>query len=198
MKSILNKLALSALFLSLTISISSSEAKKAIEERLAPVGQVCVEGEGCATTGSEVKAAPVEKKSLPKVKLSEGSEHTVNMLNMGPGGTMVFDPPVIKVSKGDTVHFKSVDLSHNSSAVEGMIPDGAENWTGQINQDISVKLDSEGVYVYQCDPHAMMAMVGVIQVGEAVNMNKVMEAAKTYKSQFVMNNNRLDDYLSQL
>ena len=44
----------------------------------------------------------------------------------------------------------------------------------------------------------MMAMVGVIQVGEAVNMNKVMEAAKTYKSQFVMNNNRLDDYLSQL
>jgi len=25
-----------------------------------------------------------------------------------------------------------------------------------------------------------------------------MEAAKTYKSQFVMNNNRLDDYLSQL
>ena len=117
---------------------------------------------------------------------------------MGPGGTMVFDPPVIKVSKGDTVHFKSVDLSHNSSAVEGMIPDGAENWTGQINQDISVKLDSEGVYVYQCDPHAMMAMVGVIQVGEAVNMNKVMEAAKTYKSQFVMNNNRLDDYLSQL
>ena len=87
-KNILNKLALSALFLSLTISISSSEAKKAIEERLAPVGQVCVEGEGCATTGSEVTAAPVEKKSLPKVKLSEGSEHTVNMLNMGPGGTM--------------------------------------------------------------------------------------------------------------
>ena len=44
----------------------------------------------------------------------------------------------------------------------------------------------------------MMAMVGVIQVGEAVNMDKVIEAAKTYKSQFVMNNNRLDDYLSQL
>ena len=98
----------------ISFSISSSEAKKAIEERLAPVGQVCVEGEGCATTGSEVTAAPVEKKSLPKVQLSEGSEHTVNMLNMGPGGTMVFDPPVIKVSKGDTVHFKSVDLSHKS------------------------------------------------------------------------------------
>ena len=33
MKNILNKLALSALFLSLTISVSSSEAKKAIEEK---------------------------------------------------------------------------------------------------------------------------------------------------------------------
>ena len=30
---------------------------------------------------------------------------------------------------------------------------------GGMNQDISVTLNKEGVYVYQCDPHAMMAMV---------------------------------------
>ena len=111
---------------------------------------------------------------------------------------MVFDPPVIKVSKGDTVHFKSVDLSHNSSAVEGMIPDGAENWTGQINQDISVKLDSEGVYVYQCDPHLVMAMVGVIQVGAATNLEEIKQAARTMKATFAMNGERLETYISRL
>ena len=66
------------------------------------------------------------------------------------------------------------------------------------SQDISVKLDKEGIYVYQCDPHVMMAMVGVIQVGEAVNMAEVKEAASNQKATFIMNGTRLDTYLSQL
>ena len=64
--------------------------------------------------------------------------------------------------------------------------------------DISVTLDTEGVYVYQCDPHVMMAMIGVIQVGEAVNLNEVKEASQKIKSNFVMNAERIDTYLSQL
>ena len=43
----------------------------------------------------------------------------------------------------------------------------------EINQEISITLDKEGVYVYNCTPHAMMAMVGVIQVGEATNINEI-------------------------
>jgi pseudoazurin len=136
--------------------------------------------------------------SAPKVELSEGSEHIVQMLNMGEGGSMVFEPAVIKVSKGDTIHFKAVDMSHNSASLDGMIPDGASSWTGSLSKDISVKLDDEGVYVYQCDPHAMMAMVGVIQVGEAVNLSQVKEAADSKKSSFIMNSDRLQTYLSQL
>ena len=80
---------------------------------------------------------------MPKIELSEGSEHIVQMLNSGSGGTMVFDPPVIKVSVGDTIHFKSTDLSHNSASVAGMIPDGADSWAGMLSQDISVTLDTE-------------------------------------------------------
>ena len=135
---------------------------------------------------------------LDKIELSEGSEHVVKMLNMGAGGTMIFEPAVLKVSKGDTVHFKAVDMSHNSTSVEGMIPDGAKSWLGQLSQDISVTLDSEGVYVYQCDPHVMMAMIGVIQVGEAVNLSAVKKAAASQRSKFIMNSDRLDSYLSQL
>jgi pseudoazurin len=89
-------------------------------------------------------------------------------------------------------------MSHNAVSIDGMIPSGANSWAGELNQDISVTLDTEGVYVYQCDPHAMMAMVGVIQVGEAVNLNEVKDLASKQKSTFIMNSNRLDTYLSQL
>ncbi|MAA53928.1 MAG: pseudoazurin [Porticoccaceae bacterium] len=133
-----------------------------------------------------------------KVGLSEGSEHIVKMLNAGDGGTMIFEPAVIKISKGDTIHFKATDLSHNSASIEGMIPEGAAPWAGVMNQDISVTFDTEGVYVYQCDPHVIMAMVGVVQVGEAVNMAAVKEAAEKYGTRFVMNNDRLSEYLTRL
>ena len=111
---------------------------------------------------------------------------------------MVFHPPVIKVSVGDTIHFKSVDLSHNSVSIAGMIPEGAASWSGMLSQDISITLEKEGVYVYQCDPHVMMAMVGVIQVGEATNLETVQAAVASKKSTFIMNADRLDNYLSQL
>ncbi|MAD48105.1 MAG: pseudoazurin [Gammaproteobacteria bacterium] len=136
--------------------------------------------------------------AVKKVELSEGSEHTVNMLNSGTDGAMVFEPAVIKVSKGDTIHFKAVDMSHNSATINGMIPDGANEWSSDLSKDFSIALDTEGVYVYQCDPHAMMAMIGVIQVGEAVNLDDVKAEANKQKSMFVMNANRIDDYLSQL
>ena len=89
-------------------------------------------------------------------------------------------------------------MSHNSVSMEGMIPEGAESWRSQLSQDLSVTLDSEGVYVYQCDPHLMMAMIGVIQVGKAVNLDSVKQAAQNQKSKFIMNSDRLDNYLSQL
>ena len=44
----------------------------------------------------------------------------------------------------------------------------------------------------------MMAMVGVIQVGDAVNLDAVKAEASQKKSIFVSNTDRLDEYLSQL
>ena len=177
----------------------SSQAEEALKKRIAPVGSVCMEGEDCSSSvaaAMPMAATPVVV--MEKIGLSQGSEHVVKMLNLGVGGTMIFEPAVIKVSKGDTIHFKAVDMSHNSVSMEGMIPDGANNWLGQLSQDISITLDTEGVYVYQCDPHLMMAMIGVIQVGKAVNLDSVKQAAENQKSKFIMNSDRLDNYLSQL
>ena len=111
---------------------------------------------------------------------------------------MVFEPAVITISKGDTVKFLATDVSHNSSSVEGMIPEGAQPWIGPLSQDIEITLTEEGVYVYQCTPHNMMAMVGVIKVESSANLEQVKQKAESYKKTFLMNQERLDNYLSQI
>jgi len=127
------------------------------------------------------------------------ANHEVKMLNQGPTGVMVFEPAVLKINIGDTVTFKSVDAAHNSASIPGMIPAGASPWSGQLSQDLTVSFDVAGIYGYQCTPHSMMAMVGVIEVGnDQSNMNEVKSAAQTFKSTFVMNQSRLDDYLAQI
>ena len=94
----------------------TEEQKEEIAQRIAPIGTIVMFGD----------ASSVVEESIPmdiqKVSLSPGPEHTVKMLNMGVDGSMVFEPAVLKVSKGDTIHFKAVDLSHNSASIEGMIP----------------------------------------------------------------------------
>jgi len=193
-----NKTLLLVLPLCLLFLFNGKKYDEAVKNRLLVPVKICLEGQDCGNASPSSSSALSTPAEVKKVELSEGSEHEVKMLNSGDGGQMIFEPAVLKVSKGDTIHFKAVDVSHNSATIEGMIPAGASSWDGQINMDISVTLDTEGVYVYQCDPHVMMAMIGVIQVGEAVNMNEVKEASKKLKSTFVMNAERIDSYLSQL
>ena len=166
-----------------------------IAERLKPVGVVARSAKTDSEPAPDQEPVFIE---MEKVSLSEGSEHEVKMLNSGIDGSMVFEPAVIKVSVGDTIHFKATDLAHNSASIKGMIPSGADVWAGDLSQDISVTLDTEGVYVYQCDPHVVMAMVGVIQVGDAVNIQEIEQEAERLKSTFAMNRERLEQYLSAL
>ena len=124
------------------------------------------------------------------------AEHVVKMLNNGAGGMMIFEPAVLSVNKGDTVKFVATDMAHNSAST--LIPAGAKPWKGMMSRDISVTLDTEGVYVYECTPHKMMAMVGVIKVGNANNLDAIKQEAVKVKSSFVMNNDRLDKYLAEM
>ena len=180
------------------ILFNGKKYEEAVIDRLSVPVNLCLEGQDCGSAAQASQSMVSDTVAVEKVQLSEGSEHTIKMLNTGDGGQMIFEPAVLKVSVGDTIHFKASDMSHNSASIDGMLPDGAESWSGQMNMDISVTLDTEGVYVYQCDPHVMMAMIGVIQVGEAVNMNEIKTASNSLKSSFVMNAERIDTYLNQL
>ena len=124
------------------------------------------------------------------------AEHEVKMLNFGDEGSMIFEPGFLKVEVGDTVHFKSVDMAHNSESVAGLIPANATPWKGEINQDISITLNEEGVYVYQCTPHLILGMIGVIQVGNPVNIGEVRN--NVGKLTFAVNPERLTNYLNQV
>tara|TARA_Y200000002_G_scaffold180450_1_gene148910 strand:+ start:100 stop:540 length:441 start_codon:yes stop_codon:yes gene_type:complete len=125
--------------------------------------------------------------------------YDVKMLNQNASGVMVFEPAVLRINVGDTVTFKSIDAAHNSASIPGMIPAGAIPWNSELSKDLTVSFDVAGIYGYQCTPHSMMAMVGVIEVGnDQSNLSQVKSIAQTFKSTFVMNLTRLDDYLSQI
>ena len=124
--------------------------------------------------------------------------HEVQMLNTGSDGVMVFEPAVLSINPGDSVTFKATNPGHNSESMQGMMPEGAEGWQGGMGQDVTVTFDQDGVYVYQCTPHLMMAMVGVIKVGSGSNLETIKAIATDKKAAFMMAQDRLDGYLNQL
>ena len=123
-------------------------------------------------------------------------EHEIKMLNFSESGPMVFEPGFLRVEPGDTVIFKPVDLAHNTETVSTMIPVGGQEWLGNINEEVRVTLTTEGVYVYQCTPHLILGLVGVIQVGKPSNLKEVIEASSNMT--FAVNPERLSNYLAQI
>lgn len=118
----------------------------------------------------------------PQVALAQ-TTHEVQMLNRDPEDRkrlQVFIPRILVVEPGDTVNFVSVDKSHNSASVDGMIPDDTEEWNGRVSQDIAVTFDKPGFYGYQCTPHSTLGMVGLVIVkGDGMMDN--LEAAQSVR-----------------
>ena len=80
------------------------------------------------------------------------AEHTVQMLNRGPGGAMVFSPAVVQARPGDSVQ------------------------RGAMGREFVLRVTQPGVYAVKCAPHYSMGMVGLIQVGPA---GSNLEAVRT-------------------
>ena len=117
--------------------------------------------------------------SVPFKALADGhTTHMVEMLNKEPDGRerQVFNPPVIKIAEGDAVNFVSTDRGHNSASNSDMLPEGAEEWKGGINEDIEVTFTVPGVYGYYCTPHQSAGMVGLVLVGDVTQ--EQIDAAK--------------------
>lgn len=112
---------------------------------------------------------------------AHAAEHEVHMLNKGKDGTMVFEPGLTKVAKGDSVTFIPTDKSHNAETIKDMLPDGAKPFKGKMNEAVKVTFDVPGAYGIKCAPHAGMGMVALIVVGDAPANIETVKSAKVPK-----------------
>ena len=75
---------------------------EAIEARITPLGNACMQGDDCgiSTSGPGYKVSLI-KTSSPSEPAASGSEneHIVKMLNAGADGVMVFEPAALKIKK---------------------------------------------------------------------------------------------------
>ncbi|MFI4967643.1 MAG: pseudoazurin [Gammaproteobacteria bacterium] len=117
------------------------------------------------------------------------ADHVVQELNNGPDGAFTYGPSYVVIQPGDTVTFTPTDQGHNSESV--FLPEGATPWKSEISQPLTVTFTKPGVYIYQCTPHSMFGMVGVIVVGSAVNLDAAKKAAADLEKKQIMNQGRI-------
>jgi Plastocyanin len=128
---------------------------------------------------------------------TEAAEHVVKMLNSGKDGPMAFEPALLRVAVSDTVKFEPAEKGgHNS--VSKVVPEGAQGWKSGFDEAISVKIEKEGAYFYQCEPHLISGMVGVIIAGKPANKDAVINALKGAESKAAMGKERVQKLAAEL
>ena len=119
---------------------------------------------------------------LGSVQVSAQQIHVIN------AEARIFNPDVIYIQPGDNVRFVNM-TSHDTVSINkvplpdgrtfsGMLPEGAKGWKSGMGNNITLQLETEGVYPYVCIPHIGFGMVGVIVVGEPVNIDTAVENAR--------------------
>lgn len=105
------------------------------------------------------------------------ADHQVKMLNKGADGPMVFEPAFVEAAVGDTVTFLATDKSHDAVSIDGMLPEGATPFEGELSKDLTITVDKPGLYGVKCKPHLPMGMVALVQVGgDASNYDAIASA----------------------
>ena len=118
---------------------------------------------------------------------SFGSEtHIVKMLNNSEQGSMVFEPAFIKINAGDSITFEMTDAGHNAVTVAG--PNDSIPFDTKYQPSTTVQFDTNGLYLYKCTPHAMMAMAGLIQVSDASNKEAMISEIEKFEGTVMMPN----------
>ncbi len=111
-------------------------------------------------------------------------------------GLMAFEPTFVKANVNDTLVFIPVGSGHNTRSL--LAPPGAEPWKSAYDKEFRVKLDKEGVYLYACEAHKRMGMAGVVQVGNAGNLEEVKKKAAEESAVMAMNKDRLSKALDKV
>ncbi len=117
------------------------------------------------------------------------ADHVVQEQNNGPEGAFIFSPSYLLIQPGDSVTFTPADQGHNSESV--FLPEGAAAWKSEVSQPLTVTFTKPGLYIYQCTPHSMFGMVGVIVVGSAINADAAKKAAAELEKKQIMNQGRI-------
>lgn len=127
----------------------------------------------------------------------EAKNYEVKMLDIdSKNQTMIFEPAVLHIEVGDSVTFVPTHKSHWAKSV--IVPEGASKFESKLDEKATFTFEKEGVYLYECPPHRVMNMVGLIQVGKAQNLDKIQNAVPKLERRVVMNEGRLEAYVKEL
>ena len=166
-----------------------------VVSRIEPIGKLNYSGSNEFAKNLEVSSVS----SVRELRCDSNSNyttHVVKMLNAGAQGQMVFEPAFIKINTCDSITFEMTDAGHNAVTVTG--PAGSEPFDTKYKPSTTVKFDINGLYLYKCAPHAMMAMAGLIQVSDANNKDKMIKAIEKFEGTVMMPNvkTRMSDLLN--
>ena len=154
-----------------------------VVSRLEPVGKLNYSGSNEITENLEVSSADAVRE-LRCDSNSNNTIHTVKMLNEGSQGSMVFEPAFIKINTCDSIKFEMTDAGHNAVTVAA--PKDSIPFDTKYKPTHTVQFDTDGIYLYQCAPHAMMAMAGLIQVSDANNKDQMKADIEKFESGVMM------------
>ena len=100
----------------------------------------------------------------------------VEMLNRSGKNIMVFSKRIINVNSGDNIFWKATDKGHNVEFVT--VPDGVNGFKSKLGKDANYTFSKPGVYLYQCTPHKMMGMIGIVVVDNNYNNLDLVKKTK--------------------
>ena len=152
----------------------------AIVQRIEPVGKLNYAGINNSSSDLQEEKISEARESICTNATGEFKTYTVKMLNEGPSGAMVFEPDFIKINTCDSINFEMTDAGHNAVTIAA--PKDSLPFDTQYKPSTTVQFDTKGLYLYQCSPHAMMAMAGIIQVSDSNNKSEIETAIQNFES----------------
>jgi len=92
-------------------------------------------------------------------------EVTITVGAEGNGGAFAFDPPAVHVDAGATLVFEWTGEggAHNVAGQDDALNSGDPVAEAGVNYEESI--DEDGIYEYECTPHAGQGMKGAVVVG---------------------------------